>query len=257
VVIVTETKFLHLPERLTPSKLEFSSALFTKNGAVVVDSTDGTEYRRGNVLVLGGIGKPRLLPSWEFYNFDGDRDGTSLIPWFGQLKSAPKSLGTNILSLSTSEVEKVHQILRSIVSAASGDKALVPSISELTQIVQAQVAKREALKPQSQAVLNTTMTDDYLHNLRLNRSGRLQGEGGRFLSKVQEKEARAVARVRGIRFQPCLYHVKTWKEKKEAKLAKENRMSMILDSRISMTPDIDIMDFETYGGGRDGEYGSA
>ena len=52
VTIATEITFSHPPERLTPSKLEFSSAISARNGAVVVDSTDGTEYRRDNILVL-------------------------------------------------------------------------------------------------------------------------------------------------------------------------------------------------------------
>jgi len=79
---------------------------------------------------------PKLLLSWEFYNFDVDRDGTSLTPWFGQLKSAPESLGTNILSLATSEAEKVDQMFRGIVSTTFSDKALVLSIPDLTQIEQ-------------------------------------------------------------------------------------------------------------------------
>jgi hypothetical protein len=76
---------------------------------------------------------------------------------------------------------------------------------------------------QLQFAQNTTMSEDYLNTPPVNKLGKLKGEGGRFLSKVKEKEARAVARVRGIRFQLCSYRVKTWTEKKEVKLAKENR----------------------------------
>jgi hypothetical protein len=249
VVIVTETKFLHLPHRLTSTNLKFASGVSTSKGAIAIDSTEGTKYHHGNVLVLGGTGKPKMSPSWEFYNFDVDRgDGALLTPWFGQLESVPYSFGTNIFSLATPEAEKVDSMFRGIVSTASGNKAINPSSSELAEVVQAQVANREALKPHSQTVLNTTMTDDCLHSLRVNKAGRLQGEAGRFLSKEKEKEARAVARARGIRFQPYSYQVKSWRGKKEAKLAKENR--------VSMTPDVHITDHENYGGGRDEGYGS-
>ena len=39
--------------------------------------------------------------------------------------------------------------------------------------------------PQLQLDLNTTMIEDYLITLRVNKSGKLKGEGGRFLSKVK------------------------------------------------------------------------
>jgi hypothetical protein len=173
-----------------PSHLKFSSGLSTNNGAVTIDSTDGTAYRHGNVLILGGTGKPKLSPSWEFYNFDIDRgDGASLTPWFGQLESVPDSFGTNIFSLATPESKKVDRLFRGIVSTASGDKAINPSIPEFPQTVQGQIAKREALKPQSQTFLNTTMTNDCLNSLRVNKAGRLQGEAGRFLSKERERGA--------------------------------------------------------------------
>jgi hypothetical protein len=150
VVIVTGTKFLHLPQRLTSSNLKFASGVSTSEGAISIDSTEGAKYHRGNVLVLGGTGKPKLSPSWEFYNFDVDRrDSASLTPWFGQLDSAPDSFGTNIFSLATQEVEKVDRMFRGIVSTASSNKAINPSSFELAEIVQAQVAKREALKPHS------------------------------------------------------------------------------------------------------------
>ncbi|KAF2790039.1 hypothetical protein K505DRAFT_327830 [Melanomma pulvis-pyrius CBS 109.77] len=233
VAVVTYTNFLSLPERHVPSRLTFSNNLISKTSDAVV--IEGIEYRQGSILILGGKPRP-LSPTFEFYNFDVDsKDRTSLVPWFGELESAPGGLGTNMFSLATAEAEKVDRMFKGIISISAGNKALNPDSSAILQAARHQVVKRQNLKPQPQPrpqpVSNTpsTMTNEFLRTLKYNKTGKLQGVGGRFLPAEKEMEAKREVAARGITLETSTPRRRKREDLKLAKLAMENRLSMTPD----------------------------
>ncbi|KAF2704017.1 hypothetical protein K504DRAFT_169119 [Pleomassaria siparia CBS 279.74] len=234
VAIVTGPDFINLGQRTRPSRLQWNKTQTSKqDGAVVVA---GSHYRHGNVLILGAKSRP-LTPTFEFYNFNvASEEPTALVPWFGQLESAPEGLGTNIFTLAMENAEKLDRMLKGIVSISMGDKPLNPDSSALAEAcnrLQNNSTKRESLKPLSQAWPNhslsnnisisnssssssSTMTDAFLHTLKYNKAGKLQGVGGRFLPADKEKEAKRVGSERGITFASFDAKPKSWAERKKA-----------------------------------------